>query len=140
VESITIYGGDIDFKGDVTANQLTWIMTGPNGAAGDLIINSQANLVMSSPDAGTYKGVLFYRDRRASNIEIKINGGAKSVLTGAMYFPSSDITYAGHADMQVKCLQMVGQKLKFRGGAEITNECKGTGADSIEQTIVRLVG
>jgi hypothetical protein len=140
VQSITIYGGDIDFKGDVNANGLTWVMTGPNGQAGDLIINSQANLVMTSPADGPNKGVLFYRDRRASNIEIKINGGASSSLTGAMYFPTSDITYAGNSSMQVKCLQMVGQKLKFRGGANITNECTGTGASAINQTIVRLIG
>ena len=61
--------------------------------------------------------MLFYRDRRASNIEIKINGGASSNLTGALYFPTSDITFAGNSGMDVKCLQMVGQKLKFRGGA-----------------------
>jgi hypothetical protein len=115
-------------------------MSGDNGQAGDLIINSQAKLNLSSPTGGDLKGVLFYRDRRASNIEIKINGGADSHLTGAMYFPSSDITYAGNSTMEVECLQMVGQKLKFRGGAKITNKCQGTGADSIEQTIVRLVG
>lgn len=140
VESITIYGGDIDFKGDVTANEATWVMTGPDGAAGDLIINSQANLVMSSPADGPYKGVLFYRDRRASNIEIKINGGASSTLTGAMYFPTSDITYAGNSEMVVKCLQMVGQKLKFRGGATIQNKCEDTGASAFNQWIVRLIG
>jgi hypothetical protein len=140
VETVTVYGGDIDLKGDVTANQATWIMTGPQGQAGDLKINSQANLVMSGMDSGTYKGVLFYRDRRAANIEIKINGGAQSKLTGALYFPTSDITFAGSAGMQTNCLQMVGQKLKFRGGATITNQCTGTGADAFEQTIVRLVG
>ncbi|HEU0133249.1 MAG TPA: Tad domain-containing protein [Allosphingosinicella sp.] len=140
VESITIYGGDITFHGNVTANQLTWVMTGPNGAAGDLKINAQANLKMSSSTEGIYKGVLFYRDRRASNIEIKINGGADSVLTGGLYFPTSDITYAGNSSMSVKCLQMVGQKLKFRGGAKITNECEGTGASAFNQAVVRLVG
>lgn len=141
VQSITIYGGNIDFKGDVSANGITWIMTGPAGAAGDLIINSQANLKMSSPEGGTFDGVLFYRDRRASNIEIKINGGASSDLTGALYFPSSDITFAGNAGMQVKCLQMVGQKLKFRGGATVTNVCpSGSGASAFQETVVRLVG
>jgi hypothetical protein len=140
VKSITIYGGDIDFKGDVTANEATWVMTGPNGQAGDLIINSQANLTLSSPTSGDYKGVLFYRDRRASSIEIKINGGASSSFTGAMYFPTSDITYAGNSDMVVECLQMVGQKLKFRGGAEIQNHCDGTGASSFNQMVVRLIG
>ncbi|HEY0132395.1 MAG TPA: hypothetical protein VGB57_13425, partial [Allosphingosinicella sp.] len=139
VQSITIYGGDIDFKGDVNATGNTWVMTGPNGQAGDLIIISQANLVMSSPLDGQYKGVLFYRDRRASNIEIKINGGASSSLTGAMYFPTSDITYAGNSSMVVQCLQMVGQKLKFRGGATIQNNCTGTGASAFNQTVVRLI-
>jgi Putative Flp pilus-assembly TadE/G-like len=140
VESITIYGGDVSFQGHVNAQQITWVMTGPNGAAGDLKINAQADLVMSSPDVGTYKGVLFYRDRRASNIEIKINGGANSHLTGALYFPTSDITYAGNADMEVECLQMVGQKLKFRGGADISNDCPTNGgAQAFQQTVVRLV-
>ena len=116
-------------------------MSGDNGQAGDLIINSQAELVMSSPDSGTYKGVLFYRDRRASNIEIKINGGAQSNLSGALYFPSSDITYAGSAGMNVECLQMVGQKLRFRGGASITNNCSSNpGASAFNQAVVRLVG
>lgn len=140
VETITVYGGDIDFKGNVNADEITFIMTGPNGQAGDLIINAQANLVLSSPDSGTYKGVLFYRDRRASNIEIKINGGADSKLTGALYFPSSDVTFAGNAGMEVECLQMVGQKLKFRGSAEITNECPTNGgAQAFRQTVVRLI-
>jgi Flp pilus assembly protein TadG len=135
-----VNGGDVNFQGDVNAPKSTIVMTGPNGAAGDLKINSQANLIMSSPDSGPYKGVLFYRDRRAANIEIKINGGSESKLTGALYFPSSDITYAGGASTDVECLQMVGQKLKFRGGATITNKCEGTGASSFNQTVVRLVG
>ena len=140
VEQVTIWGGDIDFKGDVNADGITFVMSGDNGKAGDLIMNSQAALNLSSPTSGPLKGVLFYRDRRASNIEIKINGGAKSNVTGAMYFPTSDITYAGNSGMDVKCLQMVGQKLKFRGGAKITNKCEGTGANSFEQHIVRLIG
>lgn len=140
VEQITIWGGDITFKGDVTASEITFVMSGDGGQAGDLILNSQAKLDLSSPLSGDLKGVLFYRDRRASNIEIKINGGADSKLTGAMYFPTSDITYAGNSTMEVKCLQMVGQKLKFRGGAKITNQCTGTGADSVGQTMVRLIG
>ena len=138
---IIVNGGNVDLQGDVNAKGITWVMTGTNGAAGDLKINSQANLNMSSTSSGDYKGVLFYRDRRASNIEITINGGAKSKLTGALYFPSSDISFAGNSGMNVKCLQMVGQKLKFRGGATISNVCdEDTGASALRQTVVRLVG
>jgi hypothetical protein len=140
-KTIMIYGGDIDFKGDVNATNVTFVMTGAGGAAGDLKINSQANLNLSAPSSGTYKGVLFYRDRRATNLEMKINGGASSKLTGALYFPTSDITYAGHSSMNVQCLQMVGQILKFRGSAGITNTCPaGGGSQAFQQTVVRLVG
>jgi Flp pilus assembly protein TadG len=134
-------GGDITIQGALNAPSATVVMTGTNGAAGDLKINADATLNMAAPDSGDYKGVLFYRDRRAANIEIKINGGASSHLTGALYFPSSDITFAGHADMDVKCLQMVGQILTFRGSATITNVCPdGGGSSAFQQTVVRLVG
>jgi hypothetical protein len=141
VEQITIWNGNIDFKGDVYGKGITFVMSGDNGQAGDLGMNSQAVLDLSAPDSGDLKGILFYRDRRASNIEIKINGGASSTLTGALYFPTSDITFAGNSGMDVKCLQMVGQKLKFRGGANISNVCDtNSGASALQQTVVRLVG
>jgi hypothetical protein len=115
-------------------------MTSPTGAAGDLIINSQAVLKLTARTDTAYKDILFFRDRRASNIEIKINGGAASKLQGALYFPSSDITFAGHAGMNVKCLQMVGQILKFRGSATINNQCdSGGGGGGFNGSIVRLV-
>jgi len=138
--TIIINGGDIDFQGDVNGTGVTFVMTGTDGDAGDLKINAQANLNLSSPGSGTYKGILFYRDRRAENIEIKINGGASSSITGALYFPSSDITFAGHAEMNVECMQMVGQKLKFGGGANVTNVCPAnSGASAFQQTVVRLI-
>lgn len=137
--TIIINGGDLDIKGDINGTNVTIILTSPSGQAGDLKINSGAKLNLTAPDNGPYKGVLFYRDRRASNIEIKINGHASSTLKGALYFPSSDITFAGGAGMNVACLQMVGQILKFRGGAELTNECEGGGPSAFRQTIVRLV-
>ncbi len=135
--------GDIDFgsQANVTGDGVTLVMTGPNGQAGDLKINAQATLDLSAPDSGDYPGILFYRDRRASNIEIKINGGASSNLQGALYFPTSDIFFAGHAGMNVQCLQMVGQIITFRGSANISNTCPPGGASqAFQQTIIRLVG
>lgn len=142
-------GGDIDIKGMVQSiadssgsnGGVTIIMTGPGGDAGDLKINAQAVLNLKGSTSGDYKGVVFYRDRRASNIEIKINGGASSVLEGAFYMPSSDITMTGNAGMDVTCLQMIGQKLKFHGTASITNECPAdSGASAFKINVVRLVG
>ncbi len=138
--TIIINGGNIDLKGDLTGTRVAFLMTGTDGAAGDLIINSQANIKLTARTDTAYKDILFFRDRRAANIEIKINGGAASKLQGALYFPTSDITFAGHAGMNVKCLQMVGQILKFRGSANISNECEaGSGGTDFTGSIVRLV-
>ncbi|HEX6374446.1 MAG TPA: Tad domain-containing protein [Allosphingosinicella sp.] len=139
---LTAFGGNIvmNAQAKVNGDGVTIVMTGTDGAAGDLQINGGAELNLSSPASGTYKGIVMYRDRRASNIEIKINGNSDSDLTGALYFPSSDITFAGTAGMNVQCLQMVGQKLRFQGDANIANICPtSSGASAFQQTVVRLV-
>jgi Flp pilus assembly protein TadG len=137
-----INGGDIDFgaQANITGNGVTFVMTGPDGAAGDLKWNGQATVNLSAPTSGPYETLLFYRDRRASNIEIKINGGASATLRGAFYFPTSNIEFTGNAGMNVSCLQMVGQILRFRGTAAINNSCPASAnMPGFQATYVRLV-
>ncbi len=144
----TVNGGNVTLQGSVRSTGgtttgiggVTFVMTGPNGLAGDLKINAQAELNLHAPTRGLYEGVLFYRDRRASNVEITINGGATSSLEGALYFPQSDIKFAGNAEMDVRCMQLIGQRLKFRGSANISNQCPpGSGSGAFEGYVVRLV-
>ena len=137
-----INGGDLEFSSQtkVTGSGVTFVMTGPNGAAGDLRMNGGANLDLTAPSSGEYAGLLFYRDRRAANIEIKINGGSSSKMVGAYYLASSDVTFNGDAGLQVRCFQMVGQILKFQGGAEISNDCPDLGtAPNFNLKYVRLI-
>jgi hypothetical protein len=136
-----INGGSIDIKGNVNGTHVTIVMTGTDGAAGNLDMNSQAVLNMTAPIEGTYKDILFFRDRRASSTVQKINGGSGGSITGALYFPSSDLWFSGNSDFQVNCLMMVGQKLIFRGTTSITNTCTTNGSSSgFQLTYVRLVG
>jgi Flp pilus assembly protein TadG len=137
-----INGGDLEFgsQAKVSGSGVTFVLTGPGGAAGDLKMNAQAELTLSAPTAGTYKNILFYRDRRAANIDIKINGGSKATLTGALYFPSSDVTFNGNSGFTAECFQLVGHILTFRGTASITNTCPGGAADpTFRLQFVRLV-
>jgi hypothetical protein len=136
-----IDGGNVDIKGDVNGTRVTIVMTGENGAAGNIDMNSQAVLNLTAPIDGPYKDLLFYRDRRASNTIQKINGGAGGNITGALYFPSSDIEFTGNSNFAVNCLMMVGQRLIFRGTTSITNQCTANGSSSgFQLTYVRLVG
>lgn len=134
--------GDISFgaQAEVTGSGVTFVMTGPNGAAGDLSMNGQAALNLTAPTSGTYQNVLFYRDRRAANVEIKINGGSDMAIQGALYFPTSDVTITGGAGFQTRCLQIIGQILRFRGNSNIENSCpQGGSAASFRLNYVRLI-
>ena len=138
-----INGGNLSFgaQANVTGSNVHFVMTGTNGAAGDLIMNGQANLDLSASGSGDYADILFYRDRRASSIGITINGGSDMKLRGAFYFPTSNITFNGDAGLNAQCFQMVGQKIIFRGNATLTNACEGANEQpGFELTYVRLVG
>ena len=140
---IMVKNGDIGFgsQANVTGTNVTFILTGDNGNAGKVDWNGQATLNLTAPTTGDYAEILFYRDRRAPNVEQKINGGASAVLRGAFYFPSSDIEFTGNAGFQTSCLQMVGQIIRFRGTAEINNTCSlGGNLGGFELKYVKLVG
>lgn len=140
-----IDGGKLDFaaQGKVVGTGVTFVMTGPGGAAGDFEMNAQAEINVSAPLSGTYKDILFFRDRRAANVDIKINGGSSATMVGAMYFPSSDVTFNGNAGFTANCFQLIGRILTFRGGAEINNTptaCTALGGDpDFQLQFVRLV-
>ena len=137
-----INGGDVDIgaQANITGVGVTIVLTGPNGQAGNLRVNAGATLNLTSTSGGPYSGVLFYRDRRAAPSEVKLSGGASLFLTGALYFPTSDVEFVGHAGMNVQCLQLVAQKMRFRGSATIRNNCPAdSGASAFRQTVVRLI-
>ena len=98
---------------------------------------------MSAPDSGTYSGIAFYQDRRATqclnNCNL-INGNAASTLVGALYFPQQQLTFAGTAGMTTHCLQMVALTLQFTGTSSIDNTCDPAGGShAFDGKKVRLV-
>jgi hypothetical protein len=136
--------GDISFSAhaSITGTGVTFVMTGPGGAAGDLTINGDATMNLTASTTGPYAGMLFFRDRRADDITITINGSATTTMSGIFYFPKSNVTFNGNSGMDVDCFQLVGQKLNFSGGATLKNKCStpGFGQHGFETQIVRLVG
>ena len=67
---------------------------------GAITINGTGLVTLTAPTTGEYAGLLFYQDPRvewsASNGSI-IAGGASSVYNGIIYFPTTDLTYAGNS-------------------------------------------
>ena len=145
-----INGGDLTLHGAIHSSGsggVTIIMTGTStNSDGDLIVgnitqNGGGVLDIDAAEAGPYRGVALYRDRRASTVTTTINGGAELDVHGAIYMPSTDLWFGGNAQTEAECLQVVARIITFRGGANIDNECPtGGSAQPFRHTVVRLVG
>ena len=141
---VYVYGGDVTINS--TANitddgASTLILTGPDGDAGNMHVNGNAVMTLTAPTSGPYTGVVLYRDRRAGVDTVTLNGGATLNLTGAMYFPTTDLTILGNFTLDSECLQLVGRKLNFQGTTDIDNECDDNGGtDPFQISRVRIVG
>lgn len=111
------------------------------GSIATVDINGGANIQLTAPTSGTYAGVLFYQDRRATDSGTnKVNGNASSTLQGAIYMPSQAVEFSGTSGMTTNCLKLVSRRVTFTGNNSINNQCAGTGVDDIIGTQIRLVG
>lgn len=121
---------------------VTIIMTGNGNAIGQVNMNGGANIQMSAPTSGIYKGVLFFKDRDApATFNDVFNGGASGSFLGAIYMPSQTVTLNGNSSFLTDCLQIVSRTVVMTGNTTITNNCPvGTASDSFVGTQVRLVG
>ncbi len=143
-------GGNVSIgsQANVTGNGVTIILSSKTaatnpGSIGQVDIKGGATLNLKAPSSGTYKGILFYQDRRAlaSNQTNKINGNSSSTLQGAIYFPGQEVEFLGTTGMNTKCVQLVALRITWSGNSSIENVCpSGSGSQAFVGTAVRLVG
>lgn len=140
---------NIDVSGTATFNPGVYYVTGSVNfgsqanvtASGAVSMQGGARLNMTAPSTGTYAGILFYQDRRASNMATNIiNGNSSSVLQGALYFPRQELQMNGTSGMNTRCIQIVARRVDWRGNTAIQNVCPAnSGASSFKGTQIKLV-
>ena len=130
----------------VAGDGVTIILTSSSAASSPSLIatlnvNGGATLQLTAPTSGTYKGILFYQDRRALDSGADtLNGNGSSKLQGALYFPSQELDFSGTSGMTTDCLQLVAYRLTFIGNTSVSNQCPAaSGAASFKGVQVRLV-
>lgn len=147
---LTLQPGTYVITGDMKVNSgaklsctgCTFVLTNATpSATGTVDINGGAQLNVSAPDSGTYKGIVFYSDRGADQTKTsKINGNSASTFSGAFYFPHQQVEFSGTAGVTFGCLKLVSWKLTFTGNSSITNNCPaGWYGDRFKGRHVRLV-
>lgn len=140
--------GSVSFgsQASVTSNGAVFILTATNvasngGNVATVRINGGAGINMTAPTTGTYAGILFYQDRRATSMATNIvNGNSTSLLQGALYFPKQELQMNGNSGMNTRCIQIVARRVDWRGNTNIENVCPPTsGAGSFKGTQIKLV-
>lgn len=120
-----IDGGDfrIGAQATVVGDGVTFYFT--DGARARF--NGGATVQLTAPNTGDYSGLVFFGDRDDHGVDHVFNGTADSLITGAIYTPSSDISFLGDFSGQEGCMQLVGYTVEIGGNASITTDCTGVG-------------
>ena len=151
---IYINGGGDDFKGTFSCASCTIVLTNTDTSStatiGTLSTNASANVNITAPTSGTYKGLAIMQDRRAATCTGNcntINGNSSSLVTGAIYFPNQEVWYNGTGTTTATCTMFVAKRITFTGNSGTSNkfkslaDCSSEGLPSNSTVrMVRLVG
>lgn len=126
---------------------VTFIFTTPNNGnvnqIGSVTINGNATVQLNAPGSGDYKGVLFFQDPdtpTASNKTANLNGGANTVLNGAIYFPNNEVQWAGNNSLAATCTLIIADTVTFTGSSGLSiDDCASQGVDVAFTQKVALV-
>jgi Flp pilus assembly protein TadG len=126
--------GNFSVGGGVTLTGagVTIVLTGSSGAYATLTISNGVSVTLSAPTTGATAGIVFFGDRSApvSNTD-SLTGGTTMNITGAFYFPTQTVSFAGGANNPSGCTQLIAAVIQFQGGANFSNNCPGVGTTAI---------
>ena len=112
--------------------------TGNNYA--DATINGGATLAITAPTTGTTAGIAFFGDRNMpTSNTYKFNGGDNQVIGGAVYIPKGTLEYAGGANVNTNCTQIISDTVTFTGNSQLKINCSGSGTKPIGVSMASLV-
>jgi hypothetical protein len=101
-----------------------------------IIINTSGTISFSAPTSGSNKALLFYQDPRVewrSNNGSSITASSTSQFEGILYFPSTDLTYAGNSSSGSPTggyTILVAYNLKIAGSASVNTDFSSLGGSS----------
>jgi hypothetical protein len=113
----------------LTGSGVTIVLTNNTSGYANVSISNGAAVTLSAPTSGSTSGLLFFADRNAPNTIINsFAGGAWSSLTGALYFPTKQVTFSGGAGTSA-CTQVIAWQMQFNGGTatQFNSNCANTG-------------
>jgi hypothetical protein len=126
----------IQGSASATGTGVTFYLIGTNTA-----ISGSATVNFSAPTSGVYSGIMFFGARTVTNGNNAFSGGTNSNITGAIYFPTQNVTFSGGSSSGSNCTQLVASTVTVSGTAYFRNTCTSAGMATITASDgnVRLV-
>jgi Putative Flp pilus-assembly TadE/G-like len=137
-----LVGGGLSVNGSVavSGSGVTFFNTYPGAQSnkyGSISIAGSGTVNLSAPTTGTYNALLFYQDPRVSwsaSDGSTIAGAANSVYDGIIYFPTTDLTYAGNSSTSSTgtdgYTMLVGYDVKIAGTAQVNTDYSTLGGNN----------
>ena len=119
-------GGGLTINGSasiVTGTGVTFYNTADkNYAYKEIKITAGAAVTLSAPTTGPLAGMLFFQDRSINSpAKNQITGGSSVLLTGILYFPTTELDFNGGSSSRETYLFMVAYNLVFSGNSYFKN-------------------
>lgn len=142
------YCGGFSVSGNVSLNEGVYIVSGGTLRINDntmisgsgvtfyltdgarVLINGTAEVQLSAPESGPYKGVLFYADRNSPGSYAVFNGTADSSLLGSLYFPSQHVALRGNFRASGGCTRLVARTMDITGDPDFDGDCAWAGLEN----------
>ena len=118
-----VTGGSIQFgSGAVSGTGVTFYITGSTYTNNQVVsINNGESVNFTAPTSGPYTGLLFFQDRTINNTALTSSfaGGASMHLTGALYFPTTSVTFNNGSSTAAANVAIIARTVDFEGAAGI---------------------
>lgn len=140
-----IDGGDLTLNanGEATTTEVgmevngaTFFLTGN----ARLKLTGNGGLNMQAPTSGPFNGILIFGSRSQSGLTHEIRGNSGSTTQGALYTPTSAVSFSGNSTTTNGCTQVIGLTVEFTGNSTLRSTCAIFDARRIEtNVVVRIV-
>lgn len=140
-----IDGGDLTMNANgevssadvgVAAEGVTFFLTGNS----KLLFNGNGSLNIQAPSTGPYAGILFFGSRQQNGLKHEVRGNFGSTTQGALYAPTSEISFSGNSTATNGCTQIIGLTVEFTGNSSLRSSCSTENGRIIETNVsVRIV-
>jgi Flp pilus assembly protein TadG len=135
-------GANLSVAGNatVTGTGVTLVFTGSGANWGSANIGSNANVTLTAPSSGPFKGEVMYGDRNMpAGTNFSLVGGGTQNFGGAIDLPRANLKFSGGNGTTTSCTQIIADTITFTGNSDVQVNCAALGSSAIGVTTAQLV-